>query len=76
MQVRAKMKCGNKITNADGSTSLTFYAVYSTDPDSENKAFSDATPTASVSMTIAKGKPAADFFVADEQYYVDFTLAE
>jgi hypothetical protein len=70
--VRAKMQCGSNEMDSNGNSQIRLYAVYSTDPASENKAFSDATPAASVTMTIAKGKPAAGFFETSKEYYVDF----
>lgn len=74
MTVRAKVHC-SKFVNSDGSTQLNFYGVCSQDPNSENKAFSDATPSLNVSMGIAAGKPAADAFESGKCYYMDFTEA-
>lgn len=39
----------------------------------ENAAFTDATPSGACWMNIADGKPALDFFVAGDEYYVTFT---
>ena len=78
MSVRAKVRCNSK-SPASGpgtATSLSFGAVFSDDPASENKAFSDATPSLSLSMSIADGKPAADQFEQGKEYYLDFTPAE
>jgi hypothetical protein len=50
-------------------------AVYSDVPGSENKAFTDATPSASVILNIHKDKPAAAFFEVGREYYVDFSKA-
>lgn len=71
-RVRAKMVVQSISVAKDGSTNIQMTAVYSNDPNSENKAFSDATPAASFSMTIAKDKPAAKMFVQGEEYFVDF----
>lgn len=76
MKVRAKLQCSNTFVNANGDTQIRLYAVYSNKDGTraeENKAFSDATPAAEFSMTVTKGKPAADAFVAGQDYYVDFT---
>ena len=75
MTVRAKMQLGYKAKNPNGDTRLNFYGVYSQDPASENKAFTDATPALNVSMVIAKDKPAADMFEQGKEYYLDFTPA-
>lgn len=72
--VRAKVLCTQITLNEVGGHS-TFYfsAVYSGDPNSENAAFSDATPSLNLSMTIAPNKPAAQLFEQDREYYLDFT---
>lgn len=74
-KVRAKMYCGGKY-DVTGGVQIHLTAVYSNDPNSENKAFSDATPSAEMTMFIAGGKPAADLFEAGKEYYLDFTKAE
>jgi hypothetical protein len=75
--VRAKVRCSSKTKNEgfDG-TAFRFDAVYSSDPSSENKSFTDATPSLSLNMTISDGKPAADQFEEGKEYYLDFTPAE
>jgi hypothetical protein len=75
--VRAKVRCSSKTKNEgfDG-TAFRFDAVYSNDPSSENKAFTDATPSLSLNMTISDGKPAADQFAEGKEYYLDFSPAE
>ena len=76
MKVRAKLQCGNTFVNVNGDTQIRLHAVYANKDGTraeENKAFSDATPAAEFSMTVTKGKPAADAFVAGQDYYVDFT---
>lgn len=78
-QVRAKMECGSKVTDSDGNTLISLFAVYSNKDGSraeENKAFSDATPSGSVNLTITKGMPAADLYQPGKQYYVDFTAVD
>lgn len=72
--VRAKFRCTAKLPAAYNSDTLVHLsAVYSSDPKSENKAFTDATPSAYLQMQIAAGKPAADLFVLGQDYYLDFT---
>ena len=76
MKVRAKLQCSNLFVNANGDTQIRLSAMYNNQDGTraeENKAFSDATPIAEFSMTVTKGKPAADAFVAGLGYYVDFT---
>ena len=75
--VRAKFTCNAKIP-AYGGTTVFFNAVYSNKDGTraeENKAFSDATPSGQISISIAYGKPAVDAFVIGQSYYVDFTPA-
>lgn len=72
--VRAKMKCNLVAPAVFGNqVCVRFNAVYSDDPNHENKAFTDATPSADVSLWIGADKPAATAFEAGKDYYVDFT---
>lgn len=73
--VRAKMQCHEVTQYPNGGVRIKLGAVYSADPNSENRAFSDATPQGSVEMHIQGGKPAATAFKAGKHYYVDFTEA-
>lgn len=78
MTVRAKFsvvsKIANGVSHVDGGTSLvTLTTVYSDDPASENKAFTESTPSGQISITIADNKPALEQFVVGGEYYVDFT---
>lgn len=79
MKVRAKLQCISKWTSVGGDTHLRMEPVYS-DKDGtraqENMAFSDATPAASFTMTVSKGKSAADAFVSGHDYYLDFTAVD
>lgn len=75
--VRAKFTCNAKIPS-HGSTAVFFNAVYSNRDGTraeENKAFSDATPSGNISLSIADGKPALEAFEIGKSYYVDFTPA-
>jgi hypothetical protein len=74
--VRAKFTVTSKVPHGYGGTTVCLSAVYSSDPHSENKAFSDATPSGQISISIADGKPALDAFEMGKAYYVDFTPAE
>lgn len=60
--------------NEDGSMNIGMNAVAS--GSEENKAFSDATPSGSISMQIAKDKPSQELFETGKSYFVDFTVAE
>lgn len=75
-KVRGKFRCTVKMAAAySKDTIIHLSAVYSDDPKSENKAFTDATPSGFLQMQIADGKPAADLFVLGREYYLDFTPA-
>ena len=74
MTVRAKMQC-HSITDFGNAVQIKMGAVYSSDPNSENRAFSDATPSGSVEMMIQSDKPAAKMFKVKAYYYVDFEEA-
>lgn len=78
--VRAKMKCMNIERMSWGppqkdQVKVNMGVVYGSDPNHENRAFSDATPSGSLSITIQGDKPAASMFEAGKEYYVDFTEA-
>lgn len=73
--VRAKMQCHVVEQYPGGNVKVKLGAVYSSDPNSENRAFSDATPEGSVILGIAANKPAAKMFEPGKHYYVDFTEA-
>lgn len=75
MTVRAKMSCNMIEQYAGGGVKIRMGAVYSSDPNSENRAFSDATPSGSCEMMIQGGRPAIKLFEPGEFYYVDFTKA-
>ncbi|WP_243021742.1 hypothetical protein [Simplicispira sedimenti] len=77
MSVRAKFTCNSKIPS-HGTTTVYFNAVYANKDGSraeENKAFSDATPSGQIALSIADGKPALDAFELGKSYFVDFTPA-
>ena len=74
MTVRCKMRCDNK-TEVAGNTSMTLNAVYSDDPNSENRKFWEATPCGSLQMNCINPTASAQFEIGKE-YYIDITLAE
>ncbi len=76
MNVRAKFTVVTKAPMPWGGTHVRMAAVYSADPTSENKAFTDATPNGEFFMTIADGKPAADAFEVGKSYYLDISPAD
>lgn len=76
MIVRGKFTVTSKIPGYGNQTTVGLSAVYSNDPASENKAFSDATPSGQINISIAQGKPALDAFEMGKAYYVDFTSVE
>lgn len=74
--VRAKMQCRAMETTDFGTwkqNKVSLGAVYGT--TSENKDFSDATPSGECWMAISDGVPAAEFFKPGKKYYVTFTEA-
>ena len=75
MTVRAKFKLNEKTERSYvNGTTLKFGAVYSQDPNHENKRFWDATPVANLEMTI-KNEAAAQYFELGKEYYLDFIEA-
>lgn len=70
--VRAKMRCNYVGQPNYGHVTVKLNAVYSDDPNSENKVFTDATPAASIDLVIQETKPAAKMFEIGKEYYVDF----
>lgn len=75
MTVRAKMSCNMIEQYSGGGVKVRLGAVYSSDINSENRAFSDATPSGSVEMMIQGGRPAIKLFEPGADYYIDFTKA-
>lgn len=71
MNIRAKMYCSN-VEPIGNQESVNLEAVVS--GSDENKSFSDATPSASLRMTISNPSAQGAFEVGKE-YYLDFTPA-
>lgn len=74
--VRAKFICNAKLPSYGNTTTVCFNAVYSSDPNSENKAFTDATPSGRLDISIANDKPSLALFEQGKSYYLDFTPAD
>lgn len=68
----------NSIKDVGSSVRVEMGAVYSSRPDSENKSFSDSTPSAFFSMDISKNAPAskAPWLKPGAQVYVRLSLAD
>lgn len=72
MNIIAKMVCQSMQKSEEAET-IILQAVYD-DGCEENKSFSEATPSASVNMTISN-KAAFGAFVEGQKYYVNFSPA-
>ena len=76
--VRAKMRVNQvAVSGADAKkpqVQIQMGAVYSSDPNSENKSFAEYTPSASLTMSIDAGRPAAEVFKHGQECYVDVTV--
>lgn len=73
--IRAKFVVSEIVQNGYGTTPK-LNAVYSTDPNSENKVFTDHTPVGNISLTIQAGKDATTAFAIGDEFYVDFTKVD
>jgi hypothetical protein len=72
ISVRAKFIVTRIDYHSPTSRTIVLKPVYSDDPTHENKQFWDATPSGELTMTIQNPRAAA-FFVAGQEYYLDFT---
>jgi hypothetical protein len=71
--VRAKFYVTERTEYAGGNgVTIKMRAVYSDDPQSENKKFWEATPSAELTMFIKTN--AADVFTPGREFYLDFTV--
>ena len=75
MNVRAKFRVEYVNQNHYEQVDIGMAPVYSEDPAHENKAFWDATPTGSLTLSIKRDMPAAKAFEVGKEYYLDFTPA-
>lgn len=77
-KVRAKFRCNSVTTSDHGNghkgASVILTPVYSTDPNSENKRFWDATPNGKLEMHSTPERLV--MFEPGKDYYLDFTLAD
>lgn len=73
MSVIARFKV-HSIQDHGGTVQVSAGAVYSNDPDSRNRSFADATPSAHLSIQISKGRPAIDFFKMNQ--VIEVTMDE
>jgi hypothetical protein len=71
--IRAKFKVELKDPGEQGN--VTLRPVYSSDPEHENKAFWDATPSGEINMYISNKAAFAQLELGKE-YYIDFSAAE
>jgi len=74
MSVRAKFRVHNVKPNNDGSGIVELHPVYSSDPESENAKFYQATPWGSITMGTVN-KVVLDEMQPGKVFYVDFTEA-
>lgn len=82
MKVRAKFYC-NKVEahGTGGERSVELLPVYSQNPNHENKAFWDATPSGKIELYINAAddgggpRPAAEAFEPGQEYYIDISPA-
>ena len=73
-QVRAKVRCESLTQFAAGGKSVKFLAVQN--GSTENKSFSQYTPSLNLEMAVSDGTAAADLFVPGKEYYLDFIPAD
>jgi hypothetical protein len=74
MKIRGKFTC-ESVTPEHGNETVRLRAVYAGEKNAEDNTFSEATPSAEVTMTISN-KSAHGAFVPGKQYYADFSPAE
>jgi hypothetical protein len=69
--MRAKMLCTSVTDYGPSNEQVTLQAVYSSDKNSENYAWSQASPSASVNISISN-PGARGHFRPGKEYFVDF----
>lgn len=74
--IRAKMVVGYIPESTYDTITVQASAIYSNDPKSENKLFSDSTPSGMLSLGIQKAKPASRFLEQGDVIYVDISIAD
>lgn len=80
MSVRAKFRVQTVFQSTDNkgvvySENVTLTPVYSDDPNSENRAFWEATPSGQLQMWISN-RAVFGYFIVGQEYYLDLTLVE
>ena len=73
MNIIAKMRCDEVTKTSYGAELVKLNAVYGDSP--ENKSFSEATPSASIQMTVTN-KEAHGAFVPGGEYFIRFEAAQ
>lgn len=73
MATRCKFRCNEVTDHGGGKRSVTLMPVYSADPNSENKAFWDATPSGNFQMSWINDKVK---FEPGKEYYLDIQEAQ
>lgn len=74
MSVRAKFKVA-EVVKSEYAETVKFEAVYGGSTNAEDNTFSEATPSASCSLTVTN-KAVWGKFVPGQKFYVDFTEAK
>jgi len=69
MQTRFKMVCNKKEVTESGPVNLEFNAVFSDDPESENKKFWEYTPAADFVTTVDNVSSVEHIEVGKEYYF-------
>lgn len=74
MIIRAKFKVDTVAPQGEDHTTVELRAVYSDDPNHENKQYWKYTPAGYISMTVLSH--VVDGWQVGQEYYIDFSLAE
>jgi len=72
MTTRCKFKCESVTDHGGGKRSVAMNPVYSSDPNSENKKFWDATPSGNINFAWINDRVK---FEPGKEYYVDIQEA-
>ncbi len=72
--IRAKFKVISVQPQGEEHTSINLMAVYSDDPDHENRKYWKYTPSGNLTMTVLSH--VVDDFEIDQEYYIDISLVE
>ena len=69
-KVRAKFKC-DAVTRRESAVSIECQPVYSSDPESENKAFWEASPSGKLELYVTNEDAFDSLPEPGEEFYVD-----